>query len=160
MTSTPPPGPMPGQPVSPVPPQALPPGPVEWQLVEHVPGDPWSVELMVWSGDAIDGVPVPVDDQLLGALAEVRRRRADVNATFAGEPLPAAAEDPADGTDAEDEDPDRSRLGRWWDGLGRTTGSAQADRWLANVPIKWQLAGAVLLLLVFVLVMIIGRLLS
>ncbi|OYO13806.1 hypothetical protein [Enemella evansiae] len=159
MTSTPPPGPMPGQPV---PPQGMPPGPVEWQLVEHVPGDPWSVELIVWSGNAIDGVPVPVDDALLGALAEVRRRRADVDATFAGDPLPEGPMTEAGpvGEDAEDEDAERSRFGRWWDGLGRTTGSAQADRWLANVPVKWQLAGAALLLLVFILVMVIGRLMS
>lgn len=160
MTSTPPPGPLPGQPV--------PPGPVEWQLVEHVPGDPWSVELMVWSGNAIEPVPVPVDDALLGSLAEVRRRRADVDATFAGEPIPAGSgaggvagvDGVGDGVAEEDEDPDRSRLGRWWDGLGRTTGSAQADRWLANVPVKWQLAGAAALLLVFILVMVIGRLMT
>lgn len=165
MTSTPPPGPPPpgapyGAPGGP-PAQPAMPAPVEWQLVEHVPGDPWSVELMVWSGEMIEGIGVPLDDALLATLAEVRRRRADVDATFAGAPPPGPGPEPVpdDGEPETDPEGEQSRIGRWWQGLGRSTGSAQADRWLENVPVKWQLVGAAALLLVFVLVMVIGRLL-
>ncbi|NNG21018.1 hypothetical protein HJ590_15900 [Naumannella sp. ID2617S] len=157
MTSTPPPGQYPGQV-----PGAVPPSPVEWQVIEHVPGDPWSAELVIWSGEAIDGIAVPLDEELLGVMAEVRHRRDDVDATFDGDH--GASLRQAQGPDeralgAYEDEESGSRIGRWWQGLGRTTGSAQADRWLENVPVRWQLIGAGVLLLVFVLVMVIGRLL-
>ncbi|GAB3707774.1 hypothetical protein [Mariniluteicoccus flavus] len=129
--------------------------PVEWQVIEQVPGDPWTAELVVWAGEDIDGLVIPLDDSLMGAIADLRRRQADVAALD--------HDDPAVPTDGPGADPgaargETSRVGSLLQGLGRSTGSSQADRWLAGVPVKFQIAGAVALLVVFVLVMLIGSL--
>lgn len=119
---------------------------VEWEVVEQVPGDPWTAELVVWAGESIDGLVIPLDDSLMGAISDVRRRQGDVVALDLDEPA------------ADDQQGEREGVAGLLRGLGRSTGSTQADRWLAGVPVRVQIAGGVLLLVVFVLVMVIGNL--
>ncbi|GAB3622695.1 hypothetical protein GCM10027418_07770 [Mariniluteicoccus endophyticus] len=123
----------------------------EWEIIERIPGDPWSAELVVWSGNDIDGVNVPLDDALVGAVTELRRRQDDI----AG--LDHDDVDPA-GPGAPGASMGGPRTSSLLQGLGRTTGAAQADRWLSGVPVRYQVAGGVALLVVFVLVMLIGSL--
>lgn len=131
------------------------PDPVEWQIQERTPGDPWSAELVVWSGNAIDGVVVPIDDALLDATAELSRRRADLTGwDTSGQPTPSAAGPNTPDTDQTDPEPSRAQA--LLNGLGRTTGANAADRWLSGVPVKFQIIGGVALLAILVLVMLLG----
>lgn len=130
---------------------------VEWQIVEQIPGDPFSADLVVWPDEQIEGVVVPLDDGLLGAVDELRRRQADVTGVFEGDPYGADYGDPeALPAEAEDSQQNSNSL---WSRLNRSTGSSQADRWMEKVPVKFQIIGAAALLLVFALVMILGNLL-
>lgn len=129
---------------------------VEWQIVEQIPGDPFSADLVVWPDEQIEGVVVPLDDGLLGAVDELRRRQADVTGVFEGDPYGADYGDPeALPAEAEDSQQNPNSL---WSRLNRSTGSSQADRWMEKVPVKFQIIGAAALLLVFALVMILGNL--
>lgn len=117
----------------------------EWEIIERIPGDPWSAELVVWAGNDIDGVNVPLDDALIGAVTELRRRQDDI-AGLDHDSLQPSDEPSVGGP----------RASSLLQGLGRTTGAAQADRWLSGVPVRYQIAGAAALLVVFVLVMVVG----
>lgn len=129
---------------------------VEWQIVEQIPGDPFSADLVVWPDEQIEGVVVPLDDGLLGAVDELRRRQADVAGVFEGDPYGADYGDP-EAVPAEAEE--QQNPNSLWSRLNRSTGSSQADRWMEKVPVKFQIIGAAALLVVFALVMIIGNLL-
>lgn len=130
---------------------------VEWQIVEQIPGDPFSADLVVWPGEEIEGVVVPLDNELLGAVEELRRRQADVTGVFEGDQFGDYG-DPAV-TDPAEAEGTQQNPNSVWSRLNRSTGSSQADRWMEKVPVKFQIIGAGALLLVFVLVLVIGNLL-
>lgn len=128
---------------------------LEWQITEQVPGDPFTAELVVWQGDALDGIAIPLEGTLLDAVADIRRRQTGAFA-MGNEPEDRGTLD-AEAEASESTDGQRPRapfLAR----LSRSTGADQADRWLSNIPVKYQIGAAVAVLVVFLLIMLIGAL--
>ncbi|WP_026927258.1 hypothetical protein [Granulicoccus phenolivorans] len=128
---------------------------LEWQITEQVPGDPFTAELVVWPGDALDGIAIPLQGNLLEAVSDVRRRQGGAfamgNDAMDRDTLDSEAE-ASDST--EGQRPRTPLLAR----LSRSTGADQADRWLSNIPVKYQIGAAAAVLVVFLLIMLIGSL--